>query len=234
MFANILAESKTSDIPGRFLLGKMSAYLEPLLASLSMDARLLRTLFDVFSTIIMFRERHMGLLLSELGGYICGHDHAPAGTKRIGNLLRSEKWAAEDIDAYFLGRSKERIAEMGRAGSRPLLLWDESVVEKPESRVVEGLCPVHSSKGQRLTRIKNGYFNPPKGRINVPGYHWTSVMLSCLGGTPSVCRMAWWTSRGKYKEWGTNITYRILRWLDENLGRSALNVFDRGVHLCNT
>jgi hypothetical protein len=51
-----------------------------------------------------------------------------------------------------------------------LLLWDESVLEKPESIQLEGLCAVRSSKAPRITRIKPGYYNPPGGPpICVPG-----------------------------------------------------------------
>ena len=75
-----------------FILSKTSQYLEPFLEKLDsqIDKRLVRTFCDVFTTILSFRERHMGLLLSELGGYLTGFDKAPAGTKRISNLLRSK------------------------------------------------------------------------------------------------------------------------------------------------
>ena len=107
----------------------------------------------------------MGLLLSELGGYICGFEHAPAGTKRISNLLRSNKWTAKVIDDFFFDRSQQRVQQIIQAGKTPLMLWDDSRVEKNESRVSEGLCSVYSSKAARLTRIRPGFFTPPKGRI---------------------------------------------------------------------
>ena len=176
----------------------------------------------------MFRNRAMGLLLSELGGYICGFDHAPAGTKRISNLLRSKKWTAALIDAYFFKRTVDRVDQLRQQGKRPLMLWDDSRVEKHESWVAQGLCSVFSSKGQRLTRIRRGFFNPPKGRICVPGFQWTGVFLSHLGGLPSVCQMSWWTTRGKFKEDPDNIIYRLLRKIDQQIGRVVLHVFDRG------
>jgi len=40
--------------------------------------------------------------------------------------------------------------------------------------------------------------------------------------------MTWWTSRGKHKEHGTNIIYRILRAIHTQIGSMALHVFDRG------
>jgi hypothetical protein len=43
----------------------------------------------------------MGLLLSELGGYLLGPDQAPAGTKRISNLVHAADWSDADINAVF-------------------------------------------------------------------------------------------------------------------------------------
>jgi hypothetical protein len=169
----------------------------------------------------------MGLLLTELGGYICGFDRAPAGTKRISNLLRSKKWSVGLIDDYFFQRTVDRIAQLREQGKRALMLWDDSRVEKHESWVAEGLCSVFSSKGQRLTRIRRGFFTPPKGRICVPGFQWTGVFLSHLGGVPSVCQMSWWTTRGKFKEDPDNIIYRLLRKIHQHIG-SVVHVLDRG------
>ena len=110
----------------------------------------------------------MGLLLSELGDYLCGHSKAPAGTKRISNLLRNPKWKADLIDQHFFQRSVERIQRIIAQGKRPLLLWDNSRIEKHESWGCEGLCSVWSSKAQRLTRIRPGFYRPPNSRISVP------------------------------------------------------------------
>lgn len=213
-----------------FLLWKIRAYLKELHAELELriDKRLARTFYSLFVIILMHRERAMGLLLSELGGYLCGFAHAPAGTKRISNLLRSPKWSAEQIDQFFFQRSIRRIKELQRQGQRALMLWDDSVVEKPESWFAQALGSVWSSKARRLTRIKPGYFTPPSTRICVPGFQWTAMLVSHLGGKPSVCRMDWWTTRGKFKEHGTNFIFRLLRDLQQQLDQSVLHVFDRG------
>ncbi len=186
------------------------------------------TFYNVFIAILILRNRSIGLLLSELGGYICGFDHAPAGTKRISNLLRSKKWTHELIDHYLFERAKQRIKALCAQGVRPLFLWDDSRLEKHESWYLEGLCSVHSSKGQRLTKIKKGYYKPPTSRICVPGFKWTAVLLSHLGGIPSVCQMTWWTTRGKHKEIGSNIIFRMLKKLKQEVGTGILHVLDRG------
>ncbi|WP_340240867.1 transposase [Emticicia soli] len=77
-------------------------------------------------------------------------------------------------------------------------------------------------------KIKPGYYKPPASRICVPGFHWTATLVSALGETPSVCQMNWWTSRGKYKEWASNIMFRMLKKLNQSLIVKVLHVLDRG------
>jgi len=100
MFLKYVQDTSRSDedpIGALNILKEISVYTEELREQLDelLDCRLVATFFNLFSIILMFRERRMGLLLSELGGYLCGHSKAPAGTKRISNLLRSKKWKAE-------------------------------------------------------------------------------------------------------------------------------------------
>lgn len=233
MFLQLLQDKARNPIKqkaGSFLLHQVNRYTSQIRVDLdaAIDKRLVGTFFNLFVIILMFRERRMGLLLSELGGYLCGHAKAPAGTKRISNLLRSKKWSACLIDDHFFERSVERITRIIAKGKRPLMLWDDSRVEKHESWVCEGLCSVWSSKAKRLTRIRPGYFSPPKQRICVPGFQWTGVFLSCLGQPPSVCQMSWWTTRGKYKEDPDNIMWRLLHKINEQVTHSVLHVFDRG------
>lgn len=230
MFTIITKSSNSNNRTGEFLLQKSATYLQSFLNDLDsqIDKRLSRTFFDLFMVIILFRNQKMGLLLSELGGYICGFAHAPAGTKRISNLLRSKKWDSKLIDDFLFGKALQRIKALQEKGLRPLLLWDDSRIEKPESWFAEGLCSVDSSKGKRLMKIKKGFYRPPASRICVPGFHWTAILVSALGETPSVCQMSWWTSRGKYKEWASNIMFRMLKKLNKLLSRRVLHVLDRG------
>lgn len=163
-----------------------------------------------------------------MGSYIAGYAHASAGTKRLSNLLRCKKWDVSLIDDFFFKQTQERIIQWRKAGKRPLCLWDDSRLEKPESWFSERLCSVESSKGKRLTKIKKGVYKPPSARICVPGFHWTGVLLSALGEVPSVCQMSWWTSRGKYREVGTNIMFRMLKKLQAGFPQARLHVLDRG------
>jgi len=233
MFKNILQNKKKAPIrqkSGEFLLSQSNQYLSNLQKTLSkqIDERYVRTFYDLFIAILMFRNRSMGLLLSELGGFISGFEFAPAGTKRISRLLGCKKWTHESIDDFFFKRGKQRSEKLESCGKRPLLLWDDSRIEKSESSFLGGLCSVFSSKAQRLTRIRPGFFSPPGKRIYTTGYKWTGIMLSALGETPSVFNMTWWTTRGVHKEHGTNIVYRMLRKIHQEIGSIGLNVFDRG------
>ena len=94
----------------------------------------------------MDRHRNHGLLLSELGGYLLGPERCCAGTKRISNLLHSQKWKAKMINRYLWGQGTARVAELQSADELPLILWDESVLEKPESLKAERLCAVRSRR----------------------------------------------------------------------------------------
>jgi hypothetical protein len=79
------------------------------------------------------------------------------------------------------------VQALHAAGEQPLLVWDASVVEKPESIKSEGLCTMRSSKARRLKRIRPGLFNPPGGRpICVPGLHWLGLLVLGQAGAPNL------------------------------------------------
>jgi hypothetical protein len=137
---------------------RLSAFVKPLIVQLDkqIDKRLARTFQLTLQAIITFRHTRYGLLLSELGGYILSPDRAPAGTKRLSNLLRSSKWSYQLICEFLWQQAAGAIERLERGKGPVLAIWDESVVEKPESIELEGLCPVRSSKAVRLKRIKPG------------------------------------------------------------------------------
>lgn len=162
-------------------------FLQPLLKRLdhTLDIRLVRTLANTVTAIIRHRQRPTALLLSELGAYLTDPEHAPAGTKRLANLIHSHKWQAHDIEDYLLSAGQTRIeAELPFSPEgRVLCILDGSVAEKAESSQAEGLAPVISSKARRLERPRpkmgSGYYRGPPGKpIVVPGWHWVSVLLT--------------------------------------------------------
>ena len=66
-----------------------------------MDWRLVQTFLDLLLVIVIHRHRNQGLLLSKPGSYLMGGEHAPAGTKRISNLLHSLGLAAQMVEDYL-------------------------------------------------------------------------------------------------------------------------------------
>lgn len=124
----------------------LEEYLSPLLLVLDqlLDKRLVRTFVQCCVAILRFRNNKQGLLLSELGSYIDGYHgysiRAPAGTKRVGNLIRSLKWSALHIDRYLLDEADKEVKKLKEQEKRILCLWDGSILEKPESSKLEGLC----------------------------------------------------------------------------------------------
>lgn len=206
-------------------------FLYGLLASLdhSLDRRLVETFLGLVLVIIIHRNRPQGLLLSELGGYLKPVWQAPAGTKRISNLLRSKQWDADFIETYLWMQADQRVAQLSQAGKPVLVIWDESVLEKPESLQLEGLCAVRSSKAVRLKRIKPGFFNPPGGRpIFVPGYNWLQVLVAGMEGSPVVAHMQWWTTRGEQATQKRSVEAEILRQTANQWGSQVLHIWDRG------
>jgi hypothetical protein len=193
------------------------------------DRRLVSTFMGLVMAIIMHRHRNHGLLLSELGGYLLGPERCRAGTKRISNLLHSEKWKAKLINRYLWQRGTERVQALQAKGEMPLILWDESILEKPESLKAERLCAVRSSKAQRLKRIKPGYFNPPGGRpIFVPGFNWLQILVIGCKGAPTLAHFRWWTTRGDHKGTKRQKEKRVLRKIDALWGKEVLHIWDRG------
>jgi pimeloyl-CoA synthetase len=83
------------------------------------DKQLVATFSALFASILLFCNNKVGLLLSDSGSYVAGYVRAPAGTKRLSNLLRSEKWDASLIDAFFFNRAQQRVNQLIGAPKRP-------------------------------------------------------------------------------------------------------------------
>src|SRR5256886_8576594 len=148
-------------------------FLHPLVQELhtTVDSRPLRTLVQTTEAILAFRDSTHGLLLSELGSYLDGLEAGGGGTKRLGTLIRHKKWKARQIDTFLWQKADDQVRKWEQQGEVGLVIWDGTVLEKPESLQPEGLCAVRSSKAVRLTQVKQGYYHPPGAPIFVPGMH---------------------------------------------------------------
>jgi hypothetical protein len=216
---------------GRQVESHLVKLLWAVLASLKkeLDRRLVQTFLGLVMAMIMDRHRNNGLLLSELGGYLLGAEHCRAGTKRISTLVHSARWDGKVIEAFLWQAGTQRVEELWAQGECPLVIWDESILEKPESLQAEGLCAVRSSKAVRLKRIKPGFFNPPGGRpVFVPGFHWLQVLVLGQRGTPTLAHRCWWTTRGEQASQKRTEESLVLTHIDELWGKEVLHIWDRG------
>jgi hypothetical protein len=207
----------------------LQRFLTPLLAELDavLDARLVRTLLATVTAILAFRNRPCGLLLSELGAYLAPPAHAPAGTKRLANLLASAKWQATVIERWLWQRAMTHVATLEAAGEPVYVVWDESVLEKPESPATPDLCPVRSSKAKRLSAHRR-WHGPPGPPVCVRGLHWLGVLVLGRSGPPSVAAMRWWTTRGDRAQTTRDVGLEVLAACAATWGRRVVHVWDRG------
>lgn len=218
------------------LVQMLEAFLSPFLLVLDtlLDKRLVRTLVQCCVAIIRFRNSKQGLLLSELGSYMDGYHGlskaATAGTKRVGNLIRSLKWSVLQIDQFLLNEADKEVERLKGLGKRILCIMDGSVIEKPESTTLEAIGPVLSSKAKRTNRSRKGLlFNLPSFRpIRVMGMQWTGTIITGLEGIPRLAVMRWWTTKGDYAEKLREKEEEVLRILVRKWGRLLTFVFDRG------
>lgn len=206
-------------------------YVKPLLKALNerLDRRLVKTFIDLMLVIVILRNRHQGLLLSELGGQLMGGNQATAGTKRIHNLIASGGWKAEDVEKYLWGKADEAVNERLNPRDEVYVIWDESVIEKAESLKAERLCAVRSSKARRLSRIKPGYYNPPSGRpVFVPGMNWLQILVTGIRGAPALAHIRFWTTRGDAKTTKREEEHLVLRDVAKRWGNLVIHLWDRG------
>ena len=184
----------------RTMQERLKEHLKPLLVRLDekLDLRLVRTFAACIEILLQNRYRASGLLLSELGAFLTSPGHAPAGTKRLSNLLRSKKWSAELIAEYLWEKATHTLFDLVCRQRDPLAIWDGSVWEKPESIALEGLGSVRSTRAKRLKRIRKGYYNPSGGPpVVVPGLDWLGLLVLGSSGPPILAAMRCWTNRAK-------------------------------------
>ena len=176
------------------LAARCVAFVHPLLVQLDahLDCRLVRTLAQSVVALVAHRHRPAALLLSELGAYLAGPEHAPAGTKRLANLLHSPRWQAAEIGAYLREHGGAQVAAAAAQvpEGRALCILDGSVLEKarecaepqgsprsaqgpPRRGGCGGPAP---SRGPATIRGRHG---PADG--DVPGWRWMAALVTAWG-----------------------------------------------------
>lgn len=209
----------------------LQEFIAPLVEDLDaqIDKRLVRTFSQTLEALLAFGNQVQGLLLSELGAYLLSPQQAPAGTKRLSNLLRSDKWSSSLIEAFLWKKAELRQQELTDAGEDTLALWDGSVIEKPESRQPEALCPVRSQKAKRLTRSRPGFGGGPPGKPTfVPGFSWLALLIAGRQGPPTLAAMRWFSKRGPTPTTEREVLRPLLERCVRCWGEWVIHVFDRG------
>lgn len=210
---------------------QLRSFLRPIgdrLAHL-LDIRLVLTALELVQAILTHRHTKLGLLLSELGGYLLDPAHAPAGTKRISNLIHAAGWRADDIRAVVWAQADARVRELQAAGDEVLVVWDGSVWEKPESQASADWCVVRSAKARRLARRRKGLTCPPSGPpILVPGLHWEGMLVLGMDGAPRVADLVWWTTHGPHATTQAAVNQQLLDHAATAWGAGVRHVWDRG------
>jgi hypothetical protein len=127
-------------------------------------------------------------------------------------------------------QAEKEVEKLRQMKKRILCIWDGSVIEKPESEKLEGLCPVISSKAKRLRKSRKGVvFNMPGGKpIMVAGMHWFSGLITGMDGNVFVAFMDWWTTKGKYAIKQRDQEKKLLTKAIGKWGDMLIHVFDRG------
>jgi hypothetical protein len=210
---------------------RLTQFVRPVMTRLAqqIDIRLVQTARDLVQVILTHRHRAVGLLLSELGRYLLGPAHAPAGTKRISNLIHAANWSADDINAALWKEASARVQTLKEEGNAVLAAWDGRVWEKPESQASQDWCPVRSAKARRLARRRKGMSLPLKGPpILVPGLHWDGIVVLGMDGAPTLAHLEWWTTRGEHATTQREVEQRLLDRCAADWGQQVLHVWDRG------
>lgn len=123
------ATAQAQPVLAATLRTRLVQFLRPVGTRLAahVDIRLVQTAIDLVQAILIHRHRPLGLLLSELGGDVLGPAQAPAGTKRISNLIHAPGWSAADINAVLWQPAQARVRALQAAGDEVLIVWDGSV-----------------------------------------------------------------------------------------------------------
>ena len=117
---------------------ELATFRSPLLVTLDqrLAKRFVRTVVLPMESIITFRDRMHGLLLSELGGYLLAAPQGEAGTKRLSNLIHSPTWGAELSEPSPATQSEQTgvlsPAQASHLGARPE--WAGLGAGRPTSR----------------------------------------------------------------------------------------------------
>lgn len=229
----VIARTKRQEVQAKAeqVTSLLEQYLEPLVVKLDayLDKRLVQTFVQGIRTIIEARNQTPGLVISELGALLLSGRKATAGEKRIHNLLASENWSEELIKVFQWNDAQNRYEELRGEGEQVFVIWDGSVIEKPESQKAEDLCAVKSSKAARRKKARKGAWNQPGGKpVVVLGYEWTACVVVGKTGKPALAMMDFWSRKGPEATTARTQEAKMLEKVARKWGKQVLHIFDRG------
>jgi hypothetical protein len=227
----IAPTAQAAPVLAHTLRARLREFLRPVAERLAtqLDIRLVQTALDLVQAILTHRHGALGLLLTELGGYLLSPAQAPAGAKRISNLIHCPDWSADDVGALLWQQASARVQALAAAGDEVLALWDGSVWEKPESQAGDDWCVLRSAKARRLARRRKGMTWPLAGPpILVPGLHWDGLVVVGMDGSPSLADLRWWTTRGPHATSQRAVDQALLARSTTAWGRRVRHIWDRG------
>lgn len=227
-YGTTVKHPQTAEEESQWWAQQLESYLTPY--SERLDAYVdRRVVGNVKATVAGIIQTRTELTTSELGSTICGPEHTEAGKARLQRALHHEGWQAHILEEVLWEQAESHVNELEAREETPLVIWDSSVLEKPESTTLEGLGRVRSSRAKRLARSRKGLFNRSSGiPVSVRGFEWESLLVVGKDGRPQVAAMRWW-GRVKGVEGQQRQQQRVLltqaawRWK-----RRVRHVFDRG------
>ncbi len=143
-----------------------------------------------FAAVLERLDRQMDKRLYEPSGDIAGHYHPHSqyglckrggggGASASRDKTRQQAGAGRQRSSRTWEEADAQLAAHRDEEKPPLVVWDESVVEKAETLASEDLGSVRSRRVALLKRTRPGFFfNPPGGRpVFVPGMEWITLLL---------------------------------------------------------
>ena len=162
------------------------------------DRRLVRTFFLALQAIVRFRHSRCGLLLSELDAHVLSPSQAPAGTKRLSNLLHSHRWSHTPLDRFLCHRADQTMGQLEETGEAALAIWDLHRRQYRKTGILA--VPVHHPQlDEELWLVVS---RPGKGRK--PWYLLTNEPIACPDD-------AWRVVLAYARRWQVEMCYRACK-----------------------
>lgn len=161
-YAIPVAEPQPAEAESQQWADQLETYLAPVNERLDayLNRRVVGNLTAAVAGIVAARAP---LTLSELGSTITGAAHAAAGTERLHHALHHQGWQAEHIAEVLWEQAEECRQQMEREGETALVIWDSSVLEKPERKTAGGVGQGAFEPGATVGPQPQGRVQPARG-----------------------------------------------------------------------